>query len=207
MRCKLSRITQTALLAACCNLLAPSLSLAGDAAAVFTPPAHHDDPTRYEALWKNNPFVRATELAPTVDQIGKRFSLAGRGAFGETPGIIVHDRETNQREWVLAQAENPFKLELISPPDEGTELSEATATVRFGDQTGIIRYEVPPATATPAPNVNINNAGVAPGILPPSVPRTTAALPAAPAKPAPPTGLPAPPPARTILRRAPLTSP
>lgn len=94
---------------------------------------------RYQHIWSRKPFSPPTPLAPPteVEGIAQQYILSGLLKIGNEWIAFVQDRKSLKRHNVTKTV-NEIGLELVSVK----ESSEApTATLRCGQQTGVIRFD------------------------------------------------------------------
>lgn len=116
--------------------------------------------SRYESLWENSPF-QIESIAPPQQSEGlaQRFVLGGILRENGEPVVWVRERATQQSSKVSRNATNNYGLSLVEVQEVMTNQIAATATIRLGNEQGIIKFDsggavpamaVAPAMARPA---------------------------------------------------------
>ena len=116
--------------------------------------------SRYESLWENSPF-QIESIAPPQQSEGlaQRFVLGGILRENGEPVVWVRERATQQSSKVSRNATNNYGLSLVEVQEVMTNQIAATATIRLGNEQGIIKFDsagavpamaVAPAMAHPA---------------------------------------------------------
>jgi len=152
--------------------------------------------SRYESLWENSPFQIESIAPPQQSEgLGQRFVLGGILRENGEPVVWVRERATQQSYQVRRNATNNLGLSLVEVQESMEKQSEASATVRLGNEQGVIKFDtaggsVPgvgmasPAMARPAVPVPLRtpqtgmpvaapNQSVPGGVAVPNMPATT----------------------------------
>lgn len=106
--------------------------------------------SRYEPLWKNSPF-QIESIAPPQQSEGlaQRFVLGGILRESGEPVIWVRERATQQSYKVSRKATNNLGLSLVEVDESMAKQSEASATVRLGNEQGVIKFDSASAGVIP----------------------------------------------------------
>ena len=98
--------------------------------------------SRYESLWDNSPF-QIESIAPPQQSEGlaQRFVLGGILRENGEPVVWVRERATQQSYQVRRNATNNLGLSLVEVQESMEKQSEASATVRLGNEQGVIKFD------------------------------------------------------------------
>ncbi len=96
---------------------------------------------RYQHIWSRKPFSPPTPLAPIVQAEGieQQYALSGLLKIGGEWTAFVQDRKSLKRHCVSGTV-NEIGLQLVSVKESASS-EPSTATIRSGQQTGIIRFD------------------------------------------------------------------
>lgn len=119
--------------------------------------------SRYESLWEKSPF-QIESIAPPQQSEGlaQRFVLGGILRENGEPVVWVRERATQQSSKVSRNATNNLGLSLVGVEDSMEKQTDASATVRLGNEQGVIKFDAA-AGAVPA-------MAVAPAMARPAIP-------------------------------------
>jgi len=106
--------------------------------------------SRYASLWENSPF-QIESIAPPQQSEGlaQRFVLGGILRENGEPVVWVRERATQQSYKVARNSTNNLGLSLVEVSETMEKQSDATATIRLGDELGVIKFDVAAAGALP----------------------------------------------------------
>lgn len=106
--------------------------------------------SRYATLWENSPF-QIESIAPPQQSEGlaQRFVLGGILRENGEPVVWVRERATQQSYQVRRDATNNLGLSLVEVEENMEKQSEASATVRLGNEQGVIKFDAAAAGAVP----------------------------------------------------------
>lgn len=122
--------------------------------------------SRYEALWENSPFQIESIAPPTQSEgLAQRFVLGGILRENGEPVIWVRERATQQSYKVSRNTTNNVGLSLVEVDESMRKQSEATATIRLGNEQGVIKFDAASVASVPG-------AGIAPPMARPAMPTT-----------------------------------
>ena len=126
--------------------------------------------SRYASLWENSPFQNESIAPPQQSEgLAQRFVLGGILRENGEPVVWVRERATQQSYKVSRNFTNNLGLSLVEVNENMQKQSDASATVKLGNEQGIIKFDsvaaggmpgggiAPPPMARPAVPVPLRN--------------------------------------------------
>ena len=119
--------------------------------------------SRYASLWENSPFQNESIAPPQQSEgLAQRFVLGGILRENGEPVVWVRERATQQSYKVSRNSTNNLGLSLVGVDENMQKQSDASATVKLGNEQGIIKFDTA-AGGMPA-------GGIVPPMARPAVP-------------------------------------
>lgn len=119
--------------------------------------------SRYEPLWKHNPFTVSSVSEQSNAGFAQQLVLTGYGKIGSKEYITVFNRQTQERQF-LSTTPNAQDMKLVSVQVNPVAL-KTTATIQKGSETSVLQFDptisAPAASAQPnaVPAPMVNNPG------------------------------------------------
>lgn len=99
--------------------------------------------SRYAPLWENSPFQNESIAPPEQSEgLAQRFVLGGILRENGEPVIWIRERATQESFKVGRNASNKLGLSLVEVHEDKQKQNEATATVRLGNEQGVIKFDI-----------------------------------------------------------------
>lgn len=120
--------------------------------------------SRYIGLWKNSPFQMESIAPPEQSEgLAQRFVLGGILRENGEPVVWIRERATQESFKVSRNVTNNIGLSLVQIDENKEKQSDASATIRLGNEQGVIKFDVAAAAALPAMGMGVP-AAARPGI-------------------------------------------
>lgn len=99
--------------------------------------------SRYVGLWKNSPFQMESIAPPEQSEgLAQRFVLGGILRENGEPVVWIRERATQESFKLSRNATNNIGLSLVQIDENKEKQSDATATIRLGNEQGVIKFDV-----------------------------------------------------------------
>lgn len=99
--------------------------------------------SRYVGLWKNSPFQMESIAPPEQSEgLAQRFVLGGILRENGEPVVWIRERATQESFKLNRNATNNIGLSLVQIDENKEKQSDATATIRLGNEQGVIKFDV-----------------------------------------------------------------